>query len=247
MLLTKKSKWRLIQVKIRINKFLADAGICSRRNAEPFILEGRVSVNKKTVTDLSLKIDSEKDKVVFDGQLVKTQSKYLYIILNKPVGYITSCKHKGEKTVLDLVNTTSRVFPVGRLDKDSCGLVFLTNDGNLAHKLAHPKYVHTKEYIVETNTHIDTEDLKKISKGILLDGKRTLPMKVAHISSKRFKFVLHEGKNRQIRRICFRFGAKVKNLKRVRIENLKLGNLKPGDFKLVSAADLKELKKRLNL
>jgi len=234
-------------VKIRINKFLADAGICSRRNAEPFILEGRVSVNKKTVTDLSCKIDTEVDKVVFDGDIIKSQTRFLYIILNKPVGFITSCKQKGEKTVLDLVSTPSRVFPVGRLDKESCGLVFLTNDGDLAHKFAHPKFIHSKEYIVETDSHIDTEDLKKISKGILLDGKRTLPMKVSHISSRKFKFILHEGKNRQIRRICLRFGAKVKNLKRVRMENLKLGNLKPGEFKAVPAIDLKELKKRLKM
>ena len=234
-------------MKVRINKFLADAGICSRRNSEQFILEGRVSVNKITVTDLACKIDVEKDKVVFDGQLIKSQSRFLYILLNKPVGFITSCKHKGEKTVMDLINTPSRVFPVGRLDKDSCGLVFLTNDGDLAYKLSHPKFIHTKEYIVETDSHINTEDLKRISNGILLDGRKTLPMKVSHISSRKFKFVLHEGKNRQIRRICLRFGAKVKSLKRVRIENLKLGNLKQGEYKSVSPADLKELKKRLKI
>ncbi len=132
-------------MKVRINKFLADAGICSRRNAEKLISEGRVSVNKKVVRDLARKIDVENDKVVFDGQPVKSRNKYLYILLNKPVGYITSCKHKGEKTVLDLVRTPARVFPVGRLDKDSCGLVFLTNDGDLAYKLSHPKFTHSKE------------------------------------------------------------------------------------------------------
>jgi len=232
-------------VKVRINKFLADAGICSRRNAEKLISEGRVSVNKKVVRDLARKIDVENDKVVFDGQPVKSRNKYLYILLNKPVGYITSCKHKGEKTVLDLVRTPARVFPVGRLDKDSCGLVFLTNDGDLAYKLSHPKFTHSKEYIVDLDSPLDQESLIRISKGILLDGKRTLPMKVSRISGKRFKFVLREGKNRQIRRICLRFGAKVKSLKRVRIENLKLGTLKQGEYKPVSPAALKELKKRV--
>jgi len=231
-------------VKVRINKFLADAGVCSRRNAEKLIAEGRISVNKIIITNLACKIDVENNKVVFDGQLIKNQSKFLYILLNKPVGFITSCKHKGEKTVLDLVNTTARVFPVGRLDKYSCVLVFLTNDGDLAYNHSHPKFTHSKEYIVDVDSPINSDDLRKISKGILLDGKRTLPMKVSHISSKRFKFVLHEGKNRQIRRICLRFGAKVKSLKRVRIENLKLGNLKPGEYKSVPPAELKELVRR---
>ena len=181
---------------IRLQKFLSSAGVCSRRKGEEFIVAGKVTVNGKTITELGTKIDPARDQVEVEGQAVRPAQDLIYIVLNKPVDYVTSCSHPGEKVVVDLVDIPERIYPVGRLDKDSTGLLLLTNDGRLHHRLSHPSFDHEKEYDVTVARPISDGALKKMSDGLPLMGARTRPARVTRKSARRFRIIMKEGKNR---------------------------------------------------
>ena len=220
---------------IRLQKFLADAGVASRREADELIGGGVVKVNGTVVTQLGLKIDPFKDKIEVGHDLIKSKPKKVLLKIYKPVGVISSCYQAGEKTIIDYVKHLGyRLFPVGRLDKNSEGLMLLTNDGDLANNLMHPRYEHEKEYIVEVQLIIKNEQLTKLGQGIIIDGKRTLPAKVKRLGDKEFSIILKEGKKRQIRRMVEAVGNRVVSLKRVRIEKYLLGELKPGEFEFIN-------------
>jgi 23S rRNA pseudouridine2605 synthase/23S rRNA pseudouridine2604 synthase len=225
---------------MRLQKFLSTAGICSRRRGEEFIKNGRVAVNGEIVVELGTKIDPEKDQVGFDGKPVKYEQPLVYIVLNKPVDYVTSCNHPGEKIVLDLVDIGQRVYPVGRLDKDSTGLLLLTNDGRLHHKLSHPSFDHEKEYDVTVAKPITDGALQKLAAGLPMMESRTRPARVQRISSRRFRIILKEGKNRQVRRMVRKVGNQVKILKRIRVAGINLGRLPPGKWRHLTEKEKEE-------
>ncbi len=230
---------------MRIQKFLSNYGFCSRRQAEEYIKQGKVVLNGNVVKELGTKINVESDTIFVDGTKIKIKkTPPIYIALNKPKGYISSCKHKGQKTVIDLINIKERVYPVGRLDKDSTGLIILTNDGTLHHKLSHPSFNHQKEYEVVVDKSIKDSDLKKMAEGIVLDEKKTRPAKVSRIDASSFMITLQEGRNRQIRRMAEALNFKVVSLKRVRIESIKLDRLQPGKFRFLSDREVNKIIKK---
>lgn len=216
---------------MRLQKFLSEAGICSRRKGETYIKSGFVSVNNVTVTELGTKIDPHSDLITFKGKRVTLKSDPIYIALHKPKGYVTSCRQAGDKIVMDLIDIPERIYPVGRLDKDSTGLLILTNDGDFHHRLSHPSFDHEKEYDVTVSRVISDSALARIAKGMPIMGTKTRPAEIKRISSRRFRIVLKEGRNRQIRRMVRKIGNRVASLKRIRISNIKLGNLGPGDWR----------------
>jgi pseudouridine synthase len=226
---------------IRIQKYLSSAGICSRRKAESHIRAGRVRVNGKTVTVMGMKIDPHKDRIEVDGRPVGGAVQKIYIALNKPKGYVTSCDHPGQDLVVDLVDLPDRIYPIGRLDKDSVGLLLLTNDGRLHHRLSHPSFDHEKAYEVSVEHPIDDGALAHLSGGVVLKGVKTRPARVERISGRRFHIVLKEGRNRQIRRMVSKMGHKVIRLKRIRVANIRLGNLPAGAWRHLTAAEKKTL------
>lgn len=226
---------------VRIQKYLSAAGICSRRKAESFIRAGRVRVNGTIVTAMGTKIDPQKDSIHVDGRPVGPPAKKIYIALNKPKGYVTSCDHPGQSLVVDLVDLPERIYPVGRLDKDSVGLLLLTNDGRLHHRLSHPSFDHEKAYEVTVQHPIDDGVLTHLSQGVVLKGVKTRPARVERISGRRFHIVLKEGRNRQIRRMVNKMGHKVVRLKRIRVANIRLGNLPTGAWRHLTAAEKKKL------
>lgn len=226
---------------MRLQKFLSEAGVCSRRRGEEYIREGRVRVNSKIVTQLGTKVDSEKDRVEFDGKVIALKSEPMYIMLNKPKGYVTSCSHPGEKIVLDLIDISGRVYPVGRLDKDSTGLLILTNDGSLHYRLSHPSFDHEKEYDVTVSKPITDGSLRKIASGLPMMGTKTRPAKIRRISSTRFRIILQEGRNRQVRRMVRKVGNHVTRLKRIRVSNVKLGRLAEGAWRNLTEKEKEEL------
>ena len=226
---------------IRLQKFLSAAGFCSRRRGEDFIRQGRVTVNGETVTQLGSKVDPGADRIAVDGTAIPWKPEAVYIALNKPEGYVTSCDHPGEKTVVDLVAVDQRVYPVGRLDKDSTGLILLTNDGRLHHRLSHPSFDHEKEYEVTVSKPIPVHVLHKLAAGLPLMGTRTRPAGVRKLSDKRFRIVLKEGRNRQIRRMVRKVGNRVVKLKRIRVASILLGQLEKGRWRYLSETEIKSL------
>lgn len=226
---------------IRLQKYLADCGIASRRKSEELIQAGLVKVNGTITTQLGTKIDTEKDKVEYQNKTIKPESKFIYIMLNKQAHYVTSLSHKGKKTILDLIDIKERIFPVGRLDELSEGLLILTNDGDFAYKLTHPKFEHEKEYIVELFYPITNTQITQLEKGIVLEGVKTYPTKVKQINEKTFSITVHEGRNRQIRRMCLALNLKIKALKRVRVGDLLIGNLKPGSWRHLTEEEVGKL------
>jgi 23S rRNA pseudouridine2605 synthase/23S rRNA pseudouridine2604 synthase len=228
---------------MRLQKFLSEAGICSRRHGEEMILAGRVSVNGIIVKKLGTKIDPSKDIVEVGGKRIEAKNDLIYIALNKPKDYLTTCSRERGKIVLDLVDVKERIYPVGRLDKDSKGLLLLTNDGQLHNILSHPSFDHEKEYEVITAHPITDDALDKIASGIHLLGKKTRPAQIKRISTVQFRIVLKEGRNRQIRRMAEKVGNRVKELTRIRISNIKLGGLKEGCWRYLTEREKKELLK----
>lgn len=222
---------------IRLQKFLSKAGICSRRKGEEYIKAGRIKINGDVVTELGTKVDPETEHVEFDGRRVEAEQDLIYIALNKPKGYVTTCHQPGERTVLDLVDIPARVYPVGRLDRDSTGLLILTNNGRLHHMLSHPSFDHEKEYEVTVAKPIPEGALRKMAKGLPMMGTRTRPARIKRISAKRFRIVLQEGKNRQIRRMVRKVGNQVRSLQRIRISNVKLGRLAEGVWRHLSGKE----------
>jgi 23S rRNA pseudouridine2605 synthase/23S rRNA pseudouridine2604 synthase len=230
---------------MRLQKFLSEAGFCSRRHGEELILAGRVSINGVVITKLGTKIDPEKDIVEVGGNRIEAKNDLIYIALNKPKGYVTTCSQDGDKTVLDLIDIPERVYPVGRLDKDSSGLLLLTNDGRLHNILSHPSFDHEKEYDVVVSRPFSDEALGKMASGIHLLGSRTRPAEVKRISPNQFRIVLKEGRNRQIRRMVEKVGNRVKKLKRIRISNVRLGSLKESCWRYLTEKEKKELLKNI--
>ncbi len=229
---------------MRLQKFLSKAGICSRRQGEVLISQGRVEVNGTTVTTPGTKIDPEVDAISFDGKPVQIalDKALIYIALNKPEGVISSCARQGrEPIVLDLVNVSQRIYPVGRLDKDSCGLILLTDDGELHNRLSHPSFNHEKEYSVTTVKPVSRGALEKMARGIVLDGKRTRAARVWRTGSHGFKIVLKQGINRQIRRMVSKTGNDVAHLKRVRMGRVALGDLVQGKWRYLTPGEVKSL------
>ena len=232
---------------MRINKFIAGAGVSGRREADRLITEGRVKVNGKLVSEPGLDVDEFNDAVYVDGVRIDPVRREVYIMLNKPKGCITSVKDdKGRKTVMDYVECGKRVFPVGRLDYDSEGLVILTNDGDLAYNLTASKNNVPKSYIVKAEGKVKEEDLKKLRSGIALDGVLTKPAKVTLISFEngisRLKMTITEGRNRQIRRMFAALGLNVVFLKRSEIAGVRLGGLARGAWRYLTPKEVKKLK-----
>jgi len=227
---------------MRLQKFLAHAGICSRRKAETYILEGRVRVNELKITTLGTQVDPEKDRVIFDNKRVSPpKAGYTYIAVNKPRGVITSCSQKNARIILDLVPIKKRVYPIGRLDKDSVGLVLLTDDGQLHNRLSHPSHNHEKEYFVKTFSPIPDKALKAMADGMVIEGVKTRKAKVSRISKNEFSIILKQGLNRQIRKMVGQTNNKVDILKRIRMANINLGGLKESGWRYLTAREIKVL------
>ncbi len=230
---------------IRLNKYLSEQGVASRREADRFIAEGLVSVNGKVVTEMGVKVDPSKDKVSVSEELVERQENLIYIALNKPINYVTSVKRTAveKKIVMDLIDLEERVYPVGRLDKDTSGLLILTNDGTLTYKLTHPSSESEKEYEAIVHGVVTEGAMEKIRRGVNLWGERTKPTRVKKLNKNKMSIILTEGKNRQVRRICQKVGLHVDRLKRVRVKGLELGNLMEGKWRYLSPEEVKMLKK----
>jgi len=226
---------------MRLQKFLSAAGVCSRRKAEDLIRAGRVWVNGKTVSELGAKVDPQTDRVAVDGQAVRPPQRLIYIALNKPRGYVSSCRHAGKKIVLDLVNVPERVYPVGRLDKESSGLLLLTNDGRLHLRLSHPSFDHEKEYEVGVERPISDAALRRMAEGMPILNTRTRPADVRRIGERHFRIVLKEGRNRQIRRMVRGLGNEVVELQRIRVAHIRLGRLPEGMWRHLTDREVQAL------
>ena len=226
---------------VRLQKFLSSAGFCSRRRGEVYIQEGKIKVNGVVVTELGTKVDPEKDSIEADGRLLSRKPPPLYIALNKPKGYVTSCEQKKEKLVLDLIDISERIYPIGRLDKDSTGLLLLTNNGEIHHRLLHPSFDHQKEYDVTVAKSISDHALKTMADGMVIMGEKTRPAVVRRLSKKRFRIKLKEGKNRQIRRMVKKHENHVIQLKRIRFANIRLGDLAEGAWRHLSEKEKRQL------
>ena len=232
---------------MRLQKFLSAAGFSSRRQGEEYIKQGRVKVNDIVVTELGTKVDPDTDRVEVDGTILSLNKNLVYIALNKPREYVTSCDQAGTKIVLDLIDIPQRVYPIGRLDKDSTGLLLLTNDGRLHHRLSHPSFDHEKEYEVSVAKPIPSGTLNRLSKGLTLMGRKTRPATVERISSRKFRIVLLEGRNRQIRRMVRKVGNQVIRLHRMRVSNIKIGDLKLGSWRHLTNKEKTQLLNRADL
>ena len=220
----------------RLQKYLANNGIAARRKCEEYILAGRVKVNGKIVTELGTKIKPENDIVEFDGVKVDKIEKHVYILLNKPIGYVTTVKDQFDRpTVLDLVKVKEKILPVGRLDMYTSGALILTNDGDFVYKVTHPKNEVTKTYTVTLKGQVSDDEIEKLRSGVVLDdGFKTSPAKVKRImedkenNKTRLEIVIHEGKNREVRRMCDAIGKKVLALHRSKIGTISLEGLTIG-------------------
>lgn len=231
---------------MRLNKFLSNSGVASRRKCDELISQGKVFVNGKVVSELGLQINEKKDKVMVEGKQIKLPSSFVYIKLNKPKGYAcTAHDEKGRKTIYELIDTDERLFSIGRLDYDTEGLILLTNDGDFANKVAHPKYAIEKEYRVTVEGQIKESELAVLRKGVVVDGERMPSAKVEFLSADdkftKLSVVIDEGQNRQIRRMFEAIGKSIRLLKRVRIGQVRLGGLKRGDYRDLTEDELNSL------
>ena len=233
----------------RLQKYLSLCGVASRRKSEEIIAKGRVRVNDKIIREMGLKVDMDKDTVYVDGKKITPPTKFTYYAVNKPFNYVSTVKDEhAEKKVIDLVPAKPRVYPVGRLDKNSAGLMILTDDGELMQKMTHPGFSHEKEYYVEVSLteKMNEDEIKKrlgsFEKGIELeDGfTRPCPVRIKEITDDRTRFyiILKEGKKRQIRRMCEAVGLKVRRLIRIRMGKLKITGMKPGEYRKIAKRDI---------
>jgi 23S rRNA pseudouridine2605 synthase len=226
---------------MRLQKYLSAAGACSRRKGEEWIARGDVQVNGKVVDTPGVQVDPDKDNVSVRGKRVTLSQRLLYIALNKPVDYESTCRKKNGRIVLDLVDVSQRIYPVGRLDKDSEGLILLTSDGRIHHRLSHPSFEHEKEYVVTVNKDLSDADLSAMAAGMKLDEFTTQPCRVKRMGRRMFGIVLKEGKNRQIRKMVENRNNRVRMLKRIRIAHIRLGDLKPGQWRNLDKKDVAKL------
>ncbi|MDO4188359.1 MAG: pseudouridine synthase [Lachnospiraceae bacterium] len=235
-----------MEQEIRINKYIADAGICSRRAADKLIEDGKVIVNGK-VAESGQKV-SRNDTVIVDGKEIKSADSKVYLLFNKPVGVVCTADKKEKNNIIDYINYKTRIMYAGRLDKDSEGLMLMTNDGDLIDSLMRAKNAHEKEYVVEVKTPIDKNFIYSIRNGVYLEelDVTTRKCKATLINSKSFRITLTEGHNRQIRRMCEALGNEVTALKRVRIVNLLLGDLAVGKYRNLTREEAKTLFTAIN-
>lgn len=224
---------------IRLNKYLSDAGICSRRQADRWIEEKRITVNGETArTGMKIALDSE---VCIDGKPIKKEEKKVLLAMNKPAGIVCTAEKREKNNIVDYMKYPKRIYPVGRLDKDSTGLLLLTNDGELVNKIMRAGNYHEKEYLVSVNKPVTEEFCRKMSCGVAILDTVTRPCKVEKIGEKSFRIILTQGLNRQIRRMCETLGYRVLTLQRVRIMNIRLGSLKEGTWRSIEGKERKEL------
>ena len=224
---------------IRINKFLSEAGVCSRREADRFIEEGKVLIDG-VPAQMGSKV-SKDNQVIFCGKLVKKEEKLVLIAFNKPEGIVCTTDRKEPDNIIDYIGYGMRIYPIGRLDKDSEGLILLTNDGDIVNKILRAENHHEKEYQVSVNKEITPEFIKKMSSGVPILDTVTRPCKVKQLDKYSFSIILTQGLNRQIRRMCECLDYRVVSLKRVRIMNIQLGRLKTGNYRNVTEREIEEL------
>lgn len=233
----------------RLQKYLSECGIASRRASENLIKDGYISVNGATIVDMGFKVDADKDLVRYKGKIVTKQTEMVYIMLNKPKGYITTMHEQYKRpSVADLTEgIKERIYPVGRLDFDSRGLLLMTNDGEVTYNLTHPGHMVNKKYIVKVKGLLDEAAIGKLRQGILIDGRMTYPADVKPIkkdeSSTTLEFTIHEGRNRQIRKMIQSVGGAVTDLKRISIGKLSLGQLPEGKWRHLDPDEIQYLKK----
>ena len=230
----------------RLQKVLAHAGVASRRKAEALIQQGRVTVNGRVVTELGTKVDPARDDIRVDGERLRVVARHTYILLNKPRGVLSTMEdERGRRSLGDLVTFPARLYPVGRLDVNSEGLILLTDDGELANLLTHPRYRHEKEYHVLVLGHPGDKTLEVWRRGVILEGQRTAPAAVEVLRKEKdttwLKVVMHEGRKRQIREMASLLGHPVLELTRVRLGPLELGGLGPGKWRTLTAREVGEL------
>ncbi len=233
---------------VRLQKYLANCGIASRRKAEELITSGKISVNGKVVTELGTKIKANIDKVLYNGKEVKEESKYVYILLNKPIGYVTTAKDQfGRDSVMDLVKVKERVVPVGRLDMYTSGALILTNDGDFVYQVTHPKHEIEKTYTVTIKGIVTKEEVEKLRNGVNIDEYITKEAKVKILKTdeeknqSRLEITIHEGKNRQVRKMCEAIGHKVLALHRSKIAGIGVKDLKLGKWRYLSNQEVNKI------
>jgi 23S rRNA pseudouridine2605 synthase len=231
---------------IRLNSFIAKAGLCSRRKADILISQGKIKVNGKVVKQLGLQIDLSKDVVEYNSKILKIKERNTYVLLNKPRGYITTSRdERGRKTVIDLLSPdlkNKRLFPVGRLDKNTTGLLILTDDGELANKLMHPRNEIKKTYSVILNKPLQIENVKTLTDGITDEGELLKAKSVKRKGTEKVEVTLTEGKKREIKRMFRKLGYFTREIKRVKYAFLSLGTLKEGEYRELTDNELKGLK-----
>ncbi len=240
-------------MRIRLNKFLAQAGVASRREVDKMIVEGRITVNGGVVRILGTKIDDEKDRVELDGKRVEKEGGMVYLMLNKPPGYLVTLKDPFKRpTIKELLpSLKERIYPVGRLDYDSEGLLLLTNNGELAHRLAHPRYRVPKNYVVEVKGVPGSSKISRLEKGITMDGKKTAPARIARLSGSLKKTLLrieiYEGRKREVKRMFEAVGHRVLRLKRIGFGGIRLGKLQTGKWRFLTQKEVDSLKNKVDL
>jgi 23S rRNA pseudouridine2604 synthase len=229
---------------VRLNKYISETGACSRREADKWIDAGRVTCNGQVAALGTRVVDG--DEVCIDGEPIGAKKKPIYIALNKPVGVTCTTEADVEDNIIDLVGYPERIFPIGRLDKDSQGLILLTNDGDIVNEILRSENNHEKEYVVTVDRPVTDLSLKMMASGVKIMGELTKPCRVSRIDRESFRMILTQGLNRQIRRMCSALGYKAQRLERVRIMNIHLGDLKPGQWRYLTDPERTGLLPRLN-
>lgn len=224
---------------MRLNKYISETGLCSRREADKWIEAGRVTLNGQPAA-LGSQVAAG-DEVRVDGDSVGVKKQQVYIALNKPVGIVCTTEAHIEDNIIDHVGFPERIFPVGRLDRDSEGLILLTNNGDIVNEILRSENNHEKEYLVTVDRHITDLSLRMLADGVKIMGELTKPSKVARLNAQSFRIILTQGLNRQVRRMCSALGYKAQRLQRVRIMNIHLGNLQPGQWRHLTPGELKDL------
>lgn len=235
---------------IRLQKYLAECGIASRRKCEEYIEQGKVQVNGKVVTELGTKINPKKDKIKFENKEIKKEEKLVYILLNKPIGYVTTVDDQFNRdTVLDLVKVKERIVPVGRLDMYTSGALILSNDGDFVYKVTHPKHEVEKTYTVTLKGIIQENEVKQLRNGVEIEDYITKPAKVKILKTdtekdiSRLEITIHEGKNRQVRKMCEAIGRKVFALHRSKIGPIGVKDLKIGNWRYLTENEVKKIER----
>lgn len=229
---------------IRLNKYIASSGLCSRREADSLIENGKVTINGMTAVQGSKVTPG--DIVMVSGKKITPDDNMVYIAFNKPLGITCTTDRRDPSNIIDYIGFDERIFPVGRLDKNSSGLILLTNDGSIVNKLLRAENGHEKEYIVTVNRPYDKSFIAKMESGVPVLGQLTLPCRLRPAGDKTFRIILHQGLNRQIRRMCEYFSYKVTKLKRIRFMNIQLGDLETGKWRYLTAEEKKELLKDIS-